>query len=285
MWVLKGSTTAKTAAFWAEILESVSVVVSFYEQEEGIWMLEGLSDTEPNLAHLQKTLNTYASDENPAPHFTCEQLPERNWLEENKRAFPPLVIGDFYLYGSHHTDPPPPDKHALLIDAATAFGSGHHATTAGCLLLLQEQAQKNPWKSACDLGCGSGILALAMACLNPQAPVLALDNDPEAVTVSTRNVARNHQESHVTVKRSEGFRGLARTSSFDLIVANILAQPLIDLAPSIHGFLRPGGDVILSGFLDTQWTGVQHAYISQGFTPKDHFIQDHWVTLCLQKPA
>lgn len=284
MWVIKASSKPEGALFWAEALESFCLAVSFYEDpDERSWTLEGLCEQEPDLPLIQAMLDKAGSLENPAPLLKAAPLPERNWLEENKRSFPPLQIGNFYLYGSHHEAAPPENSFPLLIDAATAFGSGHHATTAGCLLLLQEQIISHPWKSPLDLGCGSGILALALACLNPQVPVLALDNDPEAVAVTSKNTALNHKSAHVTVALSEGLEGLSSSQSFDLIVANILAQPLVELAPAMNRFVSPKGHVILSGFLDTQWKEVENAYKEQGFEPVRHILQDQWVSLCLEK--
>jgi ribosomal protein L11 methyltransferase len=287
MWIVKASVPPETASFWADVLEPHCLAVSFYEtDEEADWLLEALcGDQKPHLPTLQGFLEETACAKRPAPQLVLENLPERNWLEENKLSFPPLTIGDFYLYGSHHQGPLPEDKMCLLIDAATAFGSGHHGTTSGCLALLQDQLKAHPWADALDLGCGSGVLALAMVSLNPNAPVLAVDNDLESVVVTQRNLTLNHKDAHMKVLLSEGFAAVPPGASFDLITANILAQPLIDLAPTMARFVRSGGCVILSGFLDTQWPDVQAVYLKYGFEPVRHLITDHWVALCVQKKS
>jgi len=284
MWMIRGETTATAGAFWAEILEPLCLSVSFFEAEDpSFWVLEGLCDTAPNLTDFQAVLDASGTSTFSPPSLSVVPLPEINWVEENRRSFPPLEIGSFYIYGSHHENPPPPGKRPLKLDAATAFGSGHHGTTSGCLLLLEDLAQHHPWKRALDLGCGSGILALAMASLCPSASVWATDNDPEAIRVARENATINNKKKALRIQLSDGMEGVTHDAPFDLIVANILATPLIVFAEKIVQHLSPLGHVILSGFLVSQQQEVAQAYEARGWSVEHSLVRDGWASVCLGK--
>src|SRR5437660_6295328 len=159
-----------------------------------------------------------------------ERLPERDWLLENRRAFPPLRVGRFFVHGSHWRGPPPSGAIAIEIDAATAFGTGEHPSTRGCLLALDDLARCRRFRRPLDIGTGSGVLAIAAA-KRLRRPVVAGDIDPEAVRVARHHARRNGLASRVRVMRAAGYhsRGLRR-ADYDLVLANILARPLALLA-------------------------------------------------------
>ena len=184
-------------------------------------------------------------------------VPRKNWLKETARTFAPLTLGNYFIYGSHYTESLPADKITLKIDAATAFGSGRHATTQACLQALDFLAeQKKSVRRILDLGCGSGILAFAATHRYPKAVVDAADCDEESVRMAQFNAKENNITCHVF--QSTSFQHIQQ--KYDLIFANILARPLIQMAPDLADHLTPGGYAILSGFLTHQHAWVMKAY-------------------------
>ena len=194
-----------------------------------------------------------------------EDLPDRDWVAENQRSFRPFAVGPFWVHPSHVADGRPAGLLPLQIDAGLAFGTGTHATTRDCLEML---ATLDPVETvnSVDVGCGSGILAIAMARLW-QRPVLGGDNDAEAVVVAAENAGLNGVGALCRFVSAAGLTApeLAAPEPYDLIVANILAGPLIDLSDSFAAALRPGGRVLLSGLLVEQAACVLSGYRHRGF--------------------
>jgi ribosomal protein L11 methyltransferase len=193
-----------------------------------------------------------------------EDLPDKDWVAENQRSFRPFAVGPFWVHPSHVADGIPAGLLPLRIDAGLAFGTGTHATTRGCLELL---ATLDPSKTAnaVDIGCGSGILAIAMAKLWGR-PVLGGDNDAEAVAVAEENAGLNGVGHLCRFVVSAGLAApeLTTREPYDLIVANILAGPLVDLSESFAAAVRPGGRVLLSGLLVEQAALILSAYACRG---------------------
>ena len=185
-------------------------------------------------------------------------------MAENQRSFRPFAVGPFWVHPSHVTEGQPAGLLPLRIDAGLAFGTGTHATTRGCLEML---ATLDPAETAhcVDVGCGSGILAIAMAKLWRR-PVLGGDNDAEAVEVAVENAGLNGVAELCRFTVSAGLQApdLAGRAPYDLVVANILAGPLVDLAESFAASVRPGGRVLLSGLLVEQAALVLSAYARHG---------------------
>ena len=251
---------AKTSHTWGYEIHlhpsSILEILPFFEQA--------------NLAHI-----TFAKD----------QLPEKDWLAETFLNFQPLEIGEFYIHGSHETAlSPPNEKKVICLDAATAFGSGRHETTASCLLLLEALFQEKPWKNALDVGCGSGLLAIAMAMLCP-VPTWASDIDPEAVRVAIQNAIRNQVGDLLHIVESAGVscEKLQHQKPFEVVVANILAEPLIQLAPDLTSAVTQGGNLVLSGFLDTQEADLLKTYQALGFQKIQRIQDKDWVAVRLKK--
>ncbi len=214
------------------------------------------------------------------PAFSIEEVLPRDWVAESQRALPPIRAGRFYLHGSHVSAPPPRASIPILVDAGAAFGTGRHESTRGCLLMLERLARRWHPRRPLDLGCGSGVLAIAMAKLWP-VPVLAADNDPLAVPVARENARINGVAGRVATVESDGFRRLAviRAAPFDLIVANILAEPLTAMARDLTRHLARPGFVVLSGLLAEQERSLLAHYRHQGLRLLGRVRLEDWVTL------
>jgi ribosomal protein L11 methyltransferase len=212
-----------------------------------------------------------------------ERLGERDWLAENRRAFPPLRIGRFFVHGSHWTGPAPPGAIPLEIDAATAFGTGEHPSTTGVLLALDRLARRRRFRRPLDIGTGSGVLAIAAAKLLHR-PVLASDIDCAAARVAAHHVGRNGLHDRVRVICAPGYRARAvRRSRYDLILANILARPLSLMARDLARALAPDGVAVLAGLLRRQEPMVLAAHRMQGLAMAGRLMIDGWSTLILRR--
>lgn len=260
------------------------------------WRLSWLVETAPDpvdleirrdLAGAMAGLDTAVTD---ALAWVAENLdPSINWLQKSYNELAAFAVGPFYIYGSHHDADPdfrvPAGQIGLLIDAATAFGSGQHGTTAGCMEALASLPAA-PHR-VLDVGTGSGILAIAAQKLWPAAAVTATDNDPEAVRVAAVHARANKlPDGTMNFICAEGFDddAIVRGGPYDLIIANILAPPLKDMAADLCGALAPGGTVILSGILaEQQADEVQAVYESCGVKAVNRLIRTEWATLILRK--
>lgn len=210
-------------------------------------------------------------------------LAEQDWVRLSQRALPPVQAGRFVVHGGH--DAAPDDgRIAIQIEAGPAFGTGHHGTTKGCLLAFSAMldAGEQP-RSILDLGCGAGTLAIAAALALPAAHVMASDIDADAVEEANRNANLNGA-SHVQCLVAGGLAHPAfKDVRFDLVFANILAGPLVDLAPVVAGALKPGGAAILSGLMTGQQGEVGRAYEAEGLSIERREPLDGWETLLARK--
>ena len=220
-----------------------------------------------------------------APVFALEALPDLDWVAESQKALPPLRAGRFYVYGSHVAGSPPAGSLPILIDANAAFGTGRHETTRGCLLALSQLAKRRRFRRPLDMGCGSGVLAIAMAKLWA-APVLAVDNDAVAVAVARRNAGLNGVAARLRAVTGEGYApaALGAAMPYDLVTANILAGPLIAMAHGLARYLAPGGVAVLSGLLRDQARAVLARHRAEGLMLAGRVTLGDWVTLVLVRP-
>jgi len=269
-------------------LENEAISLGWYETAQpDLWSIEVFLANQPDLADLNTRLALIAAQHNaPIPELICEKVDETNWLEQAWQNFPPQKIGRYYIYGSHHKDNIPSHFVAIEMNAATAFGSGEHPTTQGCLQALDALAIQKTFTKALDMGCGSGILAIAIA-KTWGYPVLAVDNDPEAIRVTTQNSRLNKCDAQITPLVSEGFADplIATQGPYPLIVANILAKPLCAMAPAMAQHLLPRGIIILSGLLSWQALGVLEVYKRYGLSQIQACEIDNWSTLILERSA
>jgi ribosomal protein L11 methyltransferase len=209
-----------------------------------------------------------------------EELPDIDWVAKSLEGLQPVRAGRFFVHGAHDRDRIEEGDIAIEIEAGQAFGTGHHGTTAGCLEMLGAVAEAGKPGNALDLGAGSAVLAIALAKLT-KIPVLATDIDPVATAVAAGNVRLNGVADLVECITATGFDhpAFAARGPFDLAVANILAGPLIELAPGMAQQVKPGGSLVLSGILDRQEEGVLAAYVAAGFRHLDTLHREGWVTI------
>ena len=220
----------------------------------------------------------------PSIELHCGPMPEEDWVRLSLDGLKPVDAGPFTLFGAHDRDTIAADRIGIEIEAGPAFGTGHHGTTRGCLIALDAViGAGRPPKTVFDLGCGSAILAIAAAKLMPEVEVLASDIDPEAIDESRQNCRKNDTPD-IDLFVADGLdHAKLAGRQFDLILANILAGPLVDLSQGIADLLAPGGTVILSGLLSEQENWVRQAYESAGLTVERRPPLDGWETLIARK--
>ena len=218
-----------------------------------------------------------------AADFAVSEVPETDWVAHVRRELTPVEAGRFFVYGSHDADKIPEGRIALLIEAAMAFGTGHHGTTLGCLRAIDHLADAvaTPERIV-DIGCGTAVLAMAAASIWP-AEVLASDIDPVAVEVARANLRANGMQARVQTIEAVGFDHDDLAGPFDLVLANILKGPLIELAPAMARATRQGGYVVLSGILTEQADSVAEHYEANGFNLVRREDIVDWSTLTLTR--
>lgn len=212
-----------------------------------------------------------------------EVLPDIDWVARSLEGLKPVRAGRFFVHGAHDRRKRHSGELAIEIEAGLAFGTGHHGTTSGCLEMLEKVVRREHPRNALDLGTGSAVLAIAVAKL-AHIPVLATDIDPVAVRVAAANARLNHVKSLIETVTAPGFHHpiFARRAPFDLIVANILARPLMRLAPQMAAHIALGGSIVLSGILDRQRDAVVSAYVGQNFRHVRTLHREGWVTIHLK---
>lgn len=260
--------------------EPMGVGVFELEDGSGLWEVGGYFTECPD----ETALAILTAAFNAAP-FAVSQLPETDWVAKVKRELKPVEAGRFFVYGSHDADQVPADRIALLIEAAMAFGTGHHGTTLGCLRALDRLAAGGfEGKNVIDVGCGTAVLAMAAASIWP-APVLASDIDQVAVDVARANVVSNNLQGRVNCLEAAGFDhpDLKSSAPYDLIFANILKGPLLDLAPHMAAHIMDQGYAILSGILTEQAEEVAECYANVGLDLMKREDIGEWSTLTLRK--
>ena len=247
------------------------------------WVLQWICEDSPRMDHANDALKIITDIEGK---FEVEETPDIDWLAHSYQKFPAFDVGPFFIYGSHYEGEIDPAKFGLQIDAATAFGSGEHGTTEGCLkaMVWLEEQGLCPWH-VLDMGTGSGILAIA-AWKMWKTPVLAVDNDEEAVRVTEHHRILNKipdGKMNILTAVGDGFAAeiVQQRKPYELVIANILAGPLKEMAGDLVSVLDEGGRVILSGILDEQADSVREAYEAQGLRAAQQFQIDGWTTFVL----
>jgi ribosomal protein L11 methyltransferase len=219
------------------------------------------------------------------PEVVIEQLPPIDWLARNRESFPSMRYGRFLIHGSHQRPVVRTNALTIEVDAGRAFGSGTHGTTEGCLRALDRLHRSTRPRRMLDLGCGSGILAMAAARLWPGLSILAVDIDIQAVHTTRENIRLNQVTRQIRVARADGYpkRRGSVGGRCDLVTANILAGPLIKMAPDAAHWIRLGGRIILSGLLNHQEREVLAAYRACGFELIHRGRIQGWSTLGLRR--
>lgn len=249
--------------------------------------VEIITDVPPDMAKIQQCLDAITTALDHPGFFGTPQMdkmPERDWLQHVYDQFPPLTVGGFYIYGSHYEGDKPAELDAIQIDAATAFGSGEHPTTFGCLEALRRLKDGGAaFANILDMGCGSGILAIAAQRLWPDARITAIDIDPEAVRVTDVHAALN--DTVLSSEAGDGYDApMARKNApYDLILANILAGPLIAMAPATAEVAAHSSHLILAGLLTRQMDDVVAAHRVAGWESDDYTVKDGWPTVVMTR--
>ncbi len=286
VWQLELVVPAAGVTGFESALDDGPLAVSTFEIEgTGLWRIEALYPTEPDLPALEAALDARAQTIGLAmPALHLEALSDRDWVSESLTQQDPVAAGRFFVHGSHLAAPADPGRIALCVDAGAAFGTGSHGTTKGCLMAIDDLARARRFRRPLDLGCGTAVLAMAMA-RRFHCPVLASDIDPVAVTVAQENIYKNRLSGRVRAVTADGFAApaLRNGAPYDLIVANILARPLAALAPALTAALTGDGVAILSGLLAHQEASLRAVYRNCGLAFRRRYALGEWRVLVLAK--
>jgi ribosomal protein L11 methyltransferase len=253
------------------------------------WRLDAYFASEPTAEMLAMLQALAPSAAGTAP--TVEKVEARDWVTLSQQGLEPIRAGRFFVHTPAHRDKVPADSIAFEIDAGRAFGTGQHETTSGCLVALSRlKDQGVRATNLLDLGTGTGLLAFAAMRLWPTARAAASDIDPVSIEVTEENAAINdipvgRGPGHVELAVAPGLEHgrLRQRAPYDLIIANILAGPLIELAPSVSRALEAGGRLILAGLLDSQAEAVAAAYRRHGLVLAFRIDHGDWPTLVMRK--
>jgi ribosomal protein L11 methyltransferase len=286
-WKLMLVVPADAVELFSAALEPfVLSVASFAVTPAGPWTVEAYADAPPDRGAVEAAVMIAAAAVGiAAPPVQVEAMKVKDWLTANRQSFQPIRAGRFFVHPSHYRAAIPAGAVPVLIDAATAFGSGTHGSTFGCLIAIDRLLPCLRGGLLLDVGCGSGILSIAMAKAGGW-PVLAADIDPESVRVCRVNVRANGVADRVQAVCSRGLcdRRIATSGPYPLIVANILARPLMMMAAGIAAAVAPGGHVVLSGLLIDQEVPVMGAYRRCGLVLGQRITVGGWRTLILRRP-
>jgi ribosomal protein L11 methyltransferase len=253
------------------------------------WRLDAYFAEPPTAGMLAMLAELVPSAAAAAP--LVERVEESDWVTLSQQGLEPILAGRFFVHTPAHRRAAPPDSIALEIDAGRAFGTGQHETTSGCLIALSRlKAQGLGFANILDLGTGTGLLAFAALKLWPAARAAASDIDPVAIEVARENAAVNsvrlgraRGQVELAVAAGLGHARLKARAPYDLVIANILAGPLIELAPSVAAALAPGGRLLLAGLLDHQAASVAAAYRRRGLMLTGRIDRGEWPTLVMRK--
>ena len=263
--------------------EDLAMTASAYEDEAtGEWIFEAMSESQPDLDAFRALAAEVLDGE---VEFTVEPIdPEVNWVARSLEGLHAVKAGSFFVHGSHDTTPAPAGSTTIRIDAAQAFGTGHHETTTGCLEAIDRALKLRRYRNLVDIGTGTGLLAIALAKRSRQR-VLATDIDPVATETAKDNARENGVGRLVSAITADGLAHpvIARGAPYDLLVANILAGPLVSIAPDVARVTGRGATIILSGILAHQATRVASAYANSGMHLRRKLLRRGWATLVLER--
>ena len=266
-----------------EVFFEGQAAIAAFERPDGRWDVTVHFADPPDQA-LVRELVTSAAGADIAKAIDFDTVEAKDWVKASLEDLVPVPAGRFVVHGQHDRERVAPNKVGIEIEAALAFGTGHHGTTRGCLLLLDHVLKAWRPRRVLDLGTGTGVLAIAAAkALHEK--ILASDIDPPSVQVARENARLNVSGHLVRAIRATGFSApqFAAAAPFDLVLANILANPLRQLATPMARHLAPSALVILSGLLTPQAPSVIAAYRARGLVPVRHLRIEGWSSLLLRK--
>lgn len=260
--------------------DAFPLAITEIDEANGIYEVSLYVDETQKNSVLPRFAQVLGVNENK---IEIEILPDIDWVSHSLEGLNPVRAGRFFVHGSHDRDKVKPGDLAIEIDAGQAFGTGHHGTTVGCLELIADVMEHEKPQNALDLGTGSGILAIGIALIKP-IRILATDIDPIAIKVAKENFALNGVAKTITAITATGLddEEIKKRSPFDLIVANILANPLIELAPQMVPALKNGGSIVLSGILEEQHDRVVKAFEAEGAKYIKTLHHEGWVAIHLK---
>jgi ribosomal protein L11 methyltransferase len=260
-------------------LELEGATYSILEEDEaaGRWRIDAFPRSDEEADAFRRVLGGFAD-----LVTTTEDLADADWLAMALSGLPPVRAGRFFVYGLHDLGRTPVNAVNLRIEAGAAFGTGHHGTTVGCLMAYDRLLKAHRYAKVLDVGCGTGILAIAAARSGSKEAV-GTDIDRVSVRISRENAALNQARARFVWADGLGHRAVRDQAPYDLVFANILARPLVSLAQPIRGALKPGGTAILSGLLRSQERMVRAAYLARGFRLTSRLHRDAWATLVLKR--
>jgi len=266
-----------------ESLFEGEAAVAACEGESRRWDITMHFAQKPDEAAIRE-LVALAASQQVAETLRFDSVEPTDWVKATLEVLVPVRAERFVVHGAHNRDRIPPNSVSLEIEAALAFGTGHHGTTRGCLLLLDSLLKSHRPRRVLDLGTGTGVLAIAAAKVL-HIGVLATDIDAQSVAIAHHNAHQNGAAPWVQAVPGNGFSAneIRRRRPFDLILANILANPLRQMATAMARHLAPGGHLILSGLLSSQAASVIAAYRARGFVVRRHIRLEGWSSLLLAK--
>lgn len=262
-----------------EDLEALSYSILEEDEDKNLWRIDAYPVEDAECAALDEILSGLSG-----LIVTKEVLADADWLAMALSGLPPVRAGRFFVYGIHDRGKVPASSVNLRIEAGAAFGTGHHGTTSGCLWVFDQILKKSRPRRVLDVGAGTGVLAIAAEKTSARI-ALGTDIDPISVRISNENARLNQSKARFFYADGLKHPTIAKHAPYDLVFANILARPLVYLAPTILKACRPGGDIILSGLLRTQERMVRAAYRSHGSILVKSHHRDAWCTLWLKKPC
>ncbi len=263
-------------------LESLTFSIIEEDEARAVWRIDAYPTSTEEADALIAFLRA-----RPGLSVGIERLADADWLALALSGLPPVRAGRFFVFGAHDRGRAPSHTINLRIEAGAAFGTGHHGTTVGCLLALDALLKARRFRRVLDVGTGTGVLALAAARTGAHRAV-GTDIDPVSVRIARENGLINRvRRPHCAFVRADGLGApvVREGGPYDLVMANILAPPLVRLAPAIRRATRPGGVIVLSGLLRGQARRVLAAYRSQGCVLVRRLNRDAWATLVLKRPG
>jgi ribosomal protein L11 methyltransferase len=285
--VMRLTTDERSAKAMTDLIGEVfdpaeTAVAAFKNEDGGEWLLEAYFARPPDEAALRDLVRPLVGGAADRAFFTA--LDETDWVKASLECLKPVRAGRFLVHGAHDRGERRANDLGIEIEAALAFGTGHHGTTKGCLLALAEEFRRRRPRHVLDVGTGTGILAIAAA-KALRRRIVAGDIDREAIRVAQDNARLNGVGGLIAFYAGPGVRhpSANRPGRFDLVTANILARPLMRLAPSLSRVLAPSGTMILSGLLVADVPGILAAYAAQGLRLKRRSAIEGWATLHMKK--